>query len=89
MGGSSTTIYGGGGASPTQPKKKSLACWVGMGYKEGQEAPMCLHENVVEIGTEQFTFWAEGDLFTAVDFQKVRCPDCDSTFLLDDLHDLG
>ena len=50
---------------------------------------MCLHENIIEVGTEQFTFWAEGDLFTAVDFEKVRCPDCHSTFLLDDLHDLG
>jgi len=50
---------------------------------------MCLHDNVVEAASEPFTYWAEGDLYTTVEFAKVRCLDCKRTFLLDDLHDLG
>ena len=48
---------------------------------------MCEHYGAVEAGFEQVTFW-QNDLFCCEDIQLVHCPDCDSTFLLDDLHDL-
>jgi transposase-like protein len=50
---------------------------------------MCLHDNVVEAGVEPFSYWTEGDLYTTVEFQQVRCQDCKRTFLVDDLLDLG
>ena len=50
---------------------------------------MCLHDNAIETGTETVTYWTGDDLFVCVEFQRVRCPDCDGTFALDDLHDLG
>lgn len=60
-----------------------------MGYKEEEEAAMCLHDNVVEVGVEQFTYWGKEDIFSMAEFQRVECQDCKRTFLLDDLHDLG
>ncbi len=50
---------------------------------------MCLHDNVVEVGVEQFTYWGKEDIFSMAEFQHVQCMDCKRTFLLDDLHDLG
>jgi len=49
---------------------------------------MCLHDAVQEAGKEEFTFW-QGDEYRHIEFDLVQCEDCGSTFLLDELHDLG
>ena len=50
---------------------------------------MCLHDNIIEAGTETVTYWTREDLFVCAEYEQVSCPDCGCTFALDDLHDLG
>jgi len=49
---------------------------------------MCQHNVIEEAGVEQFTFWKE-DIYCQEQFDLVRCLECQHTFLLDDLYDLG